>query len=77
MKDVRQNSKPLHREDDMIRSIAILLIGAWYVGLVIGEAMDFWVHVPIAAAIILLIISVKQEVSVYDTLRKTPYIRKY
>jgi len=55
----------------MLWSIAAVLAGLWCLALMMDFTMGLWIHLLIAASIILLIISIKQEVSLYDQLTET------
>ncbi len=61
----------------MLWTIAAVLVILWFLGLITGYTMGLFIHVLIAAAIVLLVISVKQEVSIYDGLKETSRARKY
>jgi hypothetical protein len=65
------------KEDDMLWPIVILLVGLWCLGLLTGYTMGLLIHVLIAAAIVLLVIIIKREVSIYDELKTTSRVRKY
>ncbi|PKN19127.1 MAG: hypothetical protein CVU71_10130 [Deltaproteobacteria bacterium HGW-Deltaproteobacteria-6] len=52
----------------MLWSIAVLLTGLWCLGLATGYTTGLLIHVLIAAAIILLVINIKQEIVIYDEL---------
>ena len=62
-------------------TIIIILTSLWWMGLMAGFTMGLFIHALIAAAIILLIISIDREVSIYQELKKelkeTSRDRKY
>ena len=61
----------------MLWAIAAVLVILWFLGLLTGYTMGLFIHVLIAAAIVLLVISVKQEVSIYDGLKETSPAHRY
>ncbi len=62
----------------MLWVIAAVLAGIWWLGLLSGYTTSFlFIHVLIIAAIVLLVISVKREVNIYDELREMSRTRKY
>jgi hypothetical protein len=50
-------------------TIIIILTTLWWLGLMTGYTMDSLIHALIAAAIILLVISINREVSIYQDLK--------
>jgi hypothetical protein len=62
-------------------TIIIILTALWWMGLMTGYTMGLFSHALIAAAIILLVISINREVSIYQELKKklqeTSRNRKY
>ena len=59
------------RKDRMLRVIAAVLVILWFVGLISGFTLDLFIHVFVALAIILLVISINLEVSIYRDLTHT------
>jgi low affinity Fe/Cu permease len=55
----------------MLRLIAAVLVILWFAGLLSGYTMDLFIHILIALAIILLVISINLEVSTYRDLTFT------
>ena len=55
----------------MLRVIAAVLVILWFVGLISGFTLDLFIHVFVALAIILLVISINLEVSIYRDLTHT------
>ena len=62
-------------------TIIIILVALWWMGLMAGFTMGLFIHTLIAAAIILLVISINREVSIYqelkNKLKETSRDRKY
>jgi hypothetical protein len=62
-------------------TIIIILATLWWMGLMTGYTTGLFIHALIAAAIILLVISINREVSIYQELKKklkeTSRDRKY
>jgi hypothetical protein len=54
----------------MLWTIAVMLVTLWLLGLMTGYTMGLFIHVLFAAAIVLLLISINQEVSIYQELKK-------
>lgn len=54
----------------MLWSIAAVLAGLWCLALMMDFTMGLWIHILIAASIILLVVSIKREVSRYDQLKE-------
>jgi hypothetical protein len=65
------------RKDRMLRVIAAPLVILWFAGLLSGYTMDLFIHLLIALAIILLVISVNLEVSIYRDLTHTLHGYRY
>jgi uncharacterized membrane protein len=65
------------KENDMLCAIAATLVSFWLLGLMTGYTMGSLIHVLFAAAIVLLVISVKQEVRVDERLSKISHARRY
>jgi len=61
----------------MLWAIIVILATSWWIGLMTGYTLGSFIHVLIAAAIILLVIRVKQEVSIYDDLKRIPRSRRH
>jgi multisubunit Na+/H+ antiporter MnhE subunit len=51
-------------------TIIIILATLWWMGLMTGYTMGSFIHALIAAAVILLVISINREVSIYQELKK-------
>jgi hypothetical protein len=63
----------------MLWTIAAMLVTFWLLVLITGYTMGLFIHVLIAAAIVLLVISINQEVGIYQELKETlvpPDIKK-
>ncbi|GEM_PF-861673 len=54
----------------MLWSIAAVLAGLWCLALMMDFTTGLWIHILIAASIILLVVSIKREVSLYDQLKE-------
>ena len=54
----------------MLWTIAAMLVTLWLLGLITGYTMGLFIHVLIAAAIVLLVISINQEVGIYQELKE-------
>ena len=50
-------------------TIIIILATLWWMGLITGYTMGLFIHALIAAAIILLVININREVSIYQELK--------
>lgn len=61
----------------MLWAIAAMLVTIWLLGLMTGFTMGLFIHILIAAAIVLLVISVNQEASIYQELKETLRVRGY
>lgn len=61
----------------MLWTISAALVSFWLLGLMTGYTMGSFIHVLFAAAIILLVVSVKQEVRADEKFGKTSHARKY
>jgi hypothetical protein len=57
--------------------IAAALITLWWLGLLTGYTTDLFIHFLVAAAIILLVISINQEVDGHPALKRTPRVHGY
>jgi hypothetical protein len=54
----------------MLWAIAVILATLWWLGMITGYAMGLFIHVLIAAAVILLLVSINREVSIYQELKQ-------
>jgi len=61
----------------MLWAIIVILATSWWIGLMTGYTLGSFIHILIAAAIILLVIRVKQEVSIHDNLKRIPRSRRH
>jgi hypothetical protein len=61
----------------MLWAIIVILSTFWCIGLMIGHTLGSFIHILIAAVIVLLLISVKQEVSIHNDLKRIPRSRRY
>ena len=57
------------KEDSMLWTIVVILITLWLLGLVTGFTMGSFIHILFAMAIVLVLISINQEVTIYRELR--------
>ena len=55
----------------MLQTIAAALVALWLLGLMAGDAMSSFIHILFAAAIVLLVVSINREVSIYKDLKET------
>ena len=73
--DGRRNRAPAGREsaigkeDHMLWTIVVILITLWLLGLVTGFSMGSFIHILFAMAVVLVLVSINQEVTVYRELR--------
>ena len=73
--DGRRESAPAGHEsaigkvDPMLWTIVVILITLWLLGLVTGFTMGSFIHILFAMAIVLVLISINQEVTIYRELR--------
>jgi hypothetical protein len=66
-----------NKENHMLWIIAAVLATIWWLGLLSGYSTSFLlIHLLIIAAIVLLVISVKREVNIYDELKEMSRPRK-
>ncbi len=61
----------------MLWVIAVVLIVFWMLGLVAGYEMDSFIHGLYAIAIVLLLVSINREVSIYRGLKRMVRSRNY
>ena len=61
----------------MLMTIATILVALWLLGMITGYTIGLLIHVLFAAAIVLLVISINQEVSMYQELKETLRARRY
>ena len=61
----------------MLMTIATILVALWLLGMITGYTIGLLIHVLFAAAIVLLVISINQEVSMYQELKETLRTRRY
>ncbi len=59
----------VQKEDQMLWTVSVVLIIFWMLGLVTGYATDLFIHGLYAVAIVLLLISINREVSIYRELK--------
>jgi NhaP-type Na+/H+ and K+/H+ antiporter len=57
------------KEDQMLWTIAVVLIIFWMLGLVTGYVPDLFIHGLYAIAVVLLLISINREVNIYRGLK--------
>ena len=73
--DGRRESAPaghesaIGKEDPMLWTMVVILITLWLLGLVTGFTMGSFIHILFAMAIVLVLISINQEVTIYRELR--------
>jgi len=65
------------REDEMLWAISVVLIVFWMLGLVTGYETDLFIHGLYAIAVVLLLISINREVSIYRGLKRMVRRRNY
>jgi hypothetical protein len=53
----------------MLWTIVVILITLWLLGLVTGFTMGSFIHILFAMAIVLVLVSINQEVTIYRELR--------
>lgn len=58
-------------------AIIVLLVAFWWIGLMTGYTLGSFIHILITAAIVLLVILVKQEAGIYDNLKNIPRSRRH
>ena len=56
-------------ENLMLWTVVVILITLWLLGLVTGFTMGSFIHILFAMAIVLVLISINQEVTIYRELR--------
>jgi hypothetical protein len=61
----------------MLWAIAVILIIFWMLGLVTGYETDLFIHGLYAIAVVLLLISINREVSIYRGLKQIVRRRHY
>lgn len=61
----------------MLWTIIVILSTFWCIGLMTGHTLGSFIHILIAAVIVLLLISVMREVLINDDLKKIPRSRRY
>lgn len=61
----------------MLWAIAVVLIVFWMLGLVAGYEMDSFIHGLYAIAVVLLLVSINREVSIYRGLKRMVRNRNY
>ena len=61
----------------MLWAIIVILSTFLCIGLMTGHMLGSFIHILIAAVIVLLLISVKQEVSIHNDLKRIPRSRRY
>ncbi len=54
----------------MLWAIAVVLIVVWMLGLVTGYELDSFIHGLYAIAIVLLLVNINREVSIYRGLKR-------
>lgn len=73
----RRRIEPVRKEDEMLWAISVVLIVFWMLGLVTGYETDLFIHGLYAIAIVLLLISINREVSIYRGLKRMVRRRNY
>jgi hypothetical protein len=53
----------------MLWTIVVILITLWLLGLVTGFTMGSFIHILFAMAVVLVLVSINQEVMIYSELR--------
>lgn len=53
----------------MLWTIVVILVTFWLLGLVTGFTMGSFIHILFAMAIVLVLVSINQEVAIYRGLR--------
>ena len=61
----------------MLWTMAVVLIILWMLGLVTGYEMDLFIHGLYAVAVVLLLVSINREVSIYRGLKRMVRSRNY
>ena len=61
----------------MLWAISVGLIVLWMLGLVTGYGSDLFIHGLYAIAVVLLVVSINREVSIYRGLRQMVHRRNY
>ena len=61
----------------MLQTIAAALVALWLLGLMAGDAMSSFIHILFAAAIVLLVVSINREVSIYKDLKEVLRAGRY
>jgi len=67
----------VRKEDRMLWMIAVVLIIVWMLGLVTGYEMDSFIHGLYVIAVVLLLVSINREVSIYRELGRMVRSRNY
>jgi hypothetical protein len=73
--DGRRESAPaghasaIGKEDSMLWTIVVIFITLWLLGLVTGFSMGSFIHILFAMAVVLVLVSINQEVTIYRELR--------
>ena len=61
----------------MLWTIAVILIALWLLGLVNGYAMGYFIHIPLFAAIIVMLIKIEADCSEYGSgQRRKRYLKR-
>jgi uncharacterized protein (DUF58 family) len=66
---------PSGNEDQMLWTIAVVLVILWLLGLVSGYTMGSFIHILFVAAVALLVVSLSQEVMINRKLRHVLHSR--
>ena len=61
----------------MLWAISVVLIVFWMLGLVTGYGTDLFIHGLYAIAVVLLVVSINREVSIYRGLKRIVRRRNY
>ena len=64
------------KEDHMLWTIVVILITLWLLGLVTGFSMGSFIHILFAIAVVLVLVSINQEVAIYRELRNMSRSRR-
>jgi Family of unknown function (DUF5670) len=73
--DGRRESAPaghesaIGKENPMLWTIVVTLITLWLLGLLTGFTMGSFIHILFAMAVVLVLVSINQEVAIYRGLR--------
>jgi hypothetical protein len=60
----------------MLWTIVVILITLWLLGLVTGFTMGSFIHILFAIAVVLVLVSINQEVAIYRELRNMSRSRR-